>query len=209
MLQQMAIDFGITVEKKTVKYVYFTNDTKMTHKEYARYKEGKRKEHGQMYSKWQTVNADEHSQKMDEALENWKMRLMIGSDNPVNALRYVLMYDGKDYFWRFAKRPTSHSALVEEYEKEVQADRYCVGGGFYMLQASNSLQNLSKKFSGSDDYMFKEQILYLFGSSDSYGLLEERFNAAIPYLPHFEEIEVKVMMNNWEFTTKSINGKFI
>lgn len=98
---------------------------------------------------------------------------VLGSINPTNAMRYIILSNGKEFKMYFAKGFTSHSSLFEEFDKQCADDDYwsCVGGGFYCYIASNAIPEGS------------ERSIMLFGKSDSYGLRKENLDKAIATLP--------------------------
>jgi hypothetical protein len=98
---------------------------------------------------------------------------VLGSVNPTNAMRYIILSNGKEFKMYFAKGFTSHSSLFEEFDKQCADNDYwsCVGGGFYCYIASNAIPEGS------------ERSIMLFGKSDSYGLRKENLDKAIKTLP--------------------------
>ena len=98
---------------------------------------------------------------------------VLGSVNPTNAMRYIILSNGKEFKMYFAKGYTSHSSLFDEFDKQCAEGDYwsCVGGGFYCYITANAVPEGS------------ERCIMLFGKSDSYGLRKENLDKAIATLP--------------------------
>lgn len=110
---------------------------------------------------------------------------IVGNENPINALRYIILRDceTEKYKMYFGTTQTSHSSLEEEFKKtkqKTEEDYICVAGGFYTLVSANAQPKDMNK-----------PTIFLFGKSDSYGLRKEYLEEGIKTIP--SHIDVKIV----------------
>jgi hypothetical protein len=192
-------------------FVYFSDNTHMTHLDYGLYQI---KSAGMSLLQYSNIQEASQLITLDErtALENasptgMERRYMERvSTYPCIALKYVVLRGpGNRYSWQFANRRMPHKAIVDEYSVLFpEAEGWAVlGGGFYSYQCENAMKNTPRDVHQSFDleaYLWKEPVLWLFGQSDSYPLKASDLIVALDHLPNAEHLRVMVMFEHNEFT---------
>lgn len=153
------------VIKKTNKYVYFSDNTHMSHSDFHHYKQSIRNEYAIIHQKDYAQSVLSTVVKTKDLVLN---KPKVNSNRPVNALRYVIMinYTTEEYKWVFANASTSHSEIEQEFQNEYGNQWDARAGGFYCYITANA----------------GESNLMLFGVSDSFGLSKEIYEDAKPVL---------------------------